>query len=694
MIGNYFARLTGSKRNLLALLASSVVLTAGCANMSMAPTGVNPLSSPAALSGKIQGGNQPVVGATVQLWYMGQNPVAPQLAASTTSDSLGSFVFTRDATNGNAADSGTTSTYSCPTGTDPLVYVLSKGGNTQNNGNPAQTNSAANFIALYDDCSKIGPSSFVFLSEVTTVATMAAVTQFFNPVAETLSADGTGQQKIIIDNLRNTVALLANATTGLAVPSTVIPATVGGNSNVNPAVTVTATPEVGKVNLLANIISACVNSATSSGAACTSLFTAAAHPIPDSTSFNPGSFGNATDTLQALYYMFTNPGSSSTANVATLFGLAGGSGAPYQPSAAQPTDWTIGISYSSASTCGVSGGFLNSPVDVNIDGQDTVWIANSQTGGNLSALTAAGAPYTCVNLDAGASSGGATVDQNGNIWFGAGTTMYRYNPSTKAALAFPVTVGPLGVTADGRNNVYFTAVAGTTGTLYQLPLGVTASSSVTPLPISNTVGPNPIRLMPDFQSTSTASNLWVSSGSTFVSQVAPTASTGGGVLNGYLTTPFTVSGNSYGLAVARGNGIFSSSIDSGAINLLSFNGATWITPAGWPFTAASSAGISSPTALAVDPRQNSFIPNSANGASTGSVSAVNIHSSAQSPATGYQKDATVLHSGRAAAIDQAGNIWIVGNNGNNFITEIVGAAVPVYQPYAAGLANGRFQSIP
>src|ERR1700743_1187609 len=43
MIGNYFARLTGSKRNLLALLASSVVLTAGCANMSStAPTGGNP----------------------------------------------------------------------------------------------------------------------------------------------------------------------------------------------------------------------------------------------------------------------------------------------------------------------------------------------------------------------------------------------------------------------------------------------------------------------------------------------------------------------------------------------------------------------------------------------------------------------------------------------------------------------------
>ena len=34
MIGNYSARMTGSKRTLLALLASSVVFSAGCSNMS------------------------------------------------------------------------------------------------------------------------------------------------------------------------------------------------------------------------------------------------------------------------------------------------------------------------------------------------------------------------------------------------------------------------------------------------------------------------------------------------------------------------------------------------------------------------------------------------------------------------------------------------------------------------------------
>ena len=701
MIGNYFARLTGSKRNLLALLASSVVLTAGCANMSStAPTGTNPFVSPATLSGKIHGGNQPVTGATVTLWFAGQSTAAT-LAATTTSDSSGSFSFTKDSVLGNSADNGTTSTYSCPSNTDPLVYVMSKGGNTQNNGDSSQNNTAAAFVAIYGDCKEIGASNFVFMSEVTTVATMAAAGQFFDPVLEAFTADGTGQQKRVIDNLPNTIALLANPQTGLFVASTTIsPQTGSGPTgiqpNIAPSVTVTATPEPGKVNLLANIISACINSATAAGAGCTTLFSAAAPPIPNTTNYNPHSFSPATDTLQALYYIFTNPTNSNTTNLATLFGLAGGVGAPYQPSASQPTDWTVGVSYASTSTCGTpsggTGGFISSPVDINIDAVDNVWIANSQTGGNLSAINAAGAPVVCVNLDAGSSAGGGTIDSLNNVWFGAGTTMYRYNPVSTIPTAFPVSVSPLGVTADGLGTVYFTAVSGSVGSLYGL-FGGASAPSATPVPISNLLGTSPMRLMPDFKTNLTAGNIWVSSGSNFVSQVSPTTSTGGGVLNGFITTSFPVSGLSYGISIGRGNNVYTTASDTGAITQLAFNGTTWIIPNGWPFLDASSAGISSPTQLSVDGRQNTWIPNNANGSSTGSISSVSVDSTALSLTTGYQKDASFLHSGRALVVDQAGNIWVAGD-GNNFITEFVGAAVPIYQPYAAGLSNGRYQQIP
>src|SRR5579862_8075259 len=238
MIGNFFARMSGSKRNLIALVASSAIITVGCSNMISTAPSSNPLSSPASLSGNIHGGNQPVSGATVTLWYAGQSSAAT-LAATATTNGNGFFSFTQ-AANG-LTESGTTSTFSCPSSSDPLVYVIGKGGNTQNNGVIGQSNAAAAFIGIYGVCSSLSASSFVSLSEVTTVATMAAVSQFFNPADDTISADGTGQQKVIVDEIPNTIALLANMSTGLANTSTTISR--APNSNVSPGVTVTATPE-------------------------------------------------------------------------------------------------------------------------------------------------------------------------------------------------------------------------------------------------------------------------------------------------------------------------------------------------------------------------------------------------------------------------------------------------------------------
>jgi hypothetical protein len=694
MIGNYSARLTGSKRNLLALLASSIVFSAGCSNMSSTAPAVNSLSTAATLSGKVHGGNQPVIGATVTLWFAGQGAPAIK-AATTTTDSIGSFSFTKDTAGGH---DGTTSSWSCPaTGGSPLVYVLSEGGNTQNNGIASQTNTAADFIALYGDCPNINGASFVYMSEVTTVATMAAVQQFFNPADHTLRADSTGQQRLVMLNLPNTVAILADAATGLANASKTISAAGGGS--IAPGVALTATPEAAKINTLANIISTCVNGATSADPACSTLFSAAQPPISNTTNLNGPAFPTATDTLQALFYILTNPSNSNTTNLSTLFGLQPGVGAPYVPSlAAQPTDWTIGVNYASTGPAGAcsTGNFISSPTDINIDAFDNVWFGNAQTGGNLSSISAAGAPYFCVNFDTGASATGGTIDANAlspsnyspNVWFAGPATMYRYNPITKATLAFPVGVTPLAITADGAGNVYFTAVSGTTGSLYILLAGATTATAVAPVQISSTVGANPVRLMADNQSATprtTPGNIWVSSGSTFVSQVSQ--STAAGNLNGWITTPFTTSGNSYGLSISSAGNIFTSGNDN-SITMLQRNGTSWATGGGFPYT--GTAGINTPTGISVDGRSNTWIPNSGNS----SVSEISFFGpKSLSPSTGFQKDPTFLNASSALAVDQAGNVWVAGT-GNNFITEIVGGAVPLYQPYAVGIAVNRFQSIP
>lgn len=67
-------------------------------------------------------------------------------------------------------------------------------------------------------------------------------------------------------------------------------------------------------------------------------------------------------------------------------------------------------------------------------------------------------------------------------------------------------------------------------------------------------------------------------------------------------------------------------------------------------------------------------------------------------AGGRQFDNSVLANGTAIIIDMSGNVWVAGNglagSPSNSVTEIVGAAVPIYQPYSVGLSNGRFQRLP
>ena len=371
-----------------------------------------------------------------------------------------------------------------------------------------------------------------------------------------------------------------------------------------------------------------------------------------------------------------------------------------------PTDWSIGVSYAStgpASACD-TGNFISSPTDINIDSNDNVWFGNAQTGGNLSAISAAGAPLFCVNFDIGASASGGTIDAyspasdiySPNVWFAGPSTMYRYNPITKALLAFPVGVTPLAITADGAGNVYFTAVTGGTGSLYQLPGAASAVTPVAPLQISNTVGPNPVRLMADDTSATpqlTPGNIWVSSGSSYISQVSPTSATGAGILNGFLSTPYggPTGSSSYGLTLDAKGDVFVSASDTNAIFLLAHDGpATW-TPAagGWPSTGAA-AGVSGPKGIAVDGRANTWIPNSA----SPSISEISFFgANPLSTSTGFQKAPSFLNASNTVAVDQAGNVWVAGT-GNNFITEIVGGAVPLYQPYAVGIAVNRFQQIP
>jgi hypothetical protein len=706
MNGNNFTRLPGSRRNLFALLASTVVLTAGCANMATTASSVTSLSS-ATIGGKLHGGSQPVSGAAVTLYYAGRSGYGSgvtqggnaTVAAVATTDGTGSFSFKKDAT---ANETVKDNNFSCPiaaTGvtlpagveSDPLVYVIARGGNTLNTADTTVHNDAAVFLGVFGLCSQISASSFLDLNEVTTVASIAALQQYFNPVTESIGTDGIGAAKMALVNTLGTIANLANVATGTAVASTQI---AGGSGDGVSGVTVTVTSPALKINQIANILAACVNNTSADATPCTTLFDNATPPnvIQTDRPYQSATFKTATDTLQAAYYMLSNPTNGSTTNLKNLFGLASAVGAPFQPApTAAPSDWSLTLAYSSTSTCGgSSGSFISGPQDINIDGSGNLWLANGQaTTGNLSAISSNGTPTACVFLGGGSSSG-STIDSNGNIWYGttAAKNIYSYNPNSRGTNSYVTAAPPLAVTADGAGNVYFSTAPD--GSLYQI-----ASGATVPVQIATSLGALPSRIAPD-----TTGAIWVTSGSSYVSQVAPpTASYN--TTGAYLVTPFgTSGGSSYGVAIA-GNGsvVVSSTGTKDGLSYLTGSGLNFALNPNWP-TAAGLGGLSNPTSIFIDPQYNIWAPNNTGLVSLSeiSISPSNNLVSYTSVPNGFQQGTDYPSGGRAVVVDMSGNVWFVGDgtstNPANFVTELVGAGVPVYQPFAVGLSNERFENIP
>jgi hypothetical protein len=686
MIGNNLPQLTGTKRSLLVLLASSALFTAGCSNMMSTATSSNLVSHAKSIAGKVHGGSQPVSGATVKLFYAGQSSSAIE-AATTTTDANGSFTFVNSGSTGQPENGNI---YSCPGNTNPLVYVVSSGGNTLGDGNTSESNSAAVFIGIYGDCNQLTSSNFIMLNEVTSVATMLAVQQYFDPNTDSLSADGTGVAKIAIDATPATIANMVNTATGAAVTSTNIPGIHGLQG-----ATITATPESSKINLLANILTSCVNNASASATNCTALFTNAVPPNPSTTSHSGESFSQATDVLQALYFMLTNP--TSSGNQANLFALAGGTASAFQPAlATQPSDWTVAISYSSSSTCGTgNGGLFSSPAALAIDLDGDVWVGNGQqTNGNVIEMSNSGTVETCNSYGAGTTVANSAVfiDNTGNIWsaLSGSFTLTRFNPVNSSSLTFNAAGPVLAIAGDGSGNVYFSIATA----VYEIAGGATAATATTPTLVTSAVT-NATSLMPD-----TTGALWASSGTTALQQIT-----------GSTVTPYTAAGNTSGIAVTHQSNVFVSSVTPG--NSVSYfaniANSGYMLQSNWP-AASPLGGINQPVAIAIDGANNVWSANllaNTNPAFANDPTApptlfgVSEISSAGSPispdtASGaFQKGAAYLNGSSSIIVDQSGNVWIAGAAGsNNFITEIVGAGVPIFQPYSLGLANGRFQGEP
>ena len=384
----------------VAISVAALALT-GCAgfqtNIPAAPVTI----TGASFTGNVHGGQQPVAGATVQLYQAGTTGYgvgAVGLIANggVQTTASGSFNITND--------------YTCTPGTQ--IYIVATGGNPGSG-----INNALSLITALGPCANVPQIPFVQINEVTTVATVYALAPFMNGTnIGAPSTNATGLAQAFADF--NT---LANFATGTS-PGAGLP-------------TGTSVPTQ-EIYALSNSIAACVNSSgTGGGGACDMLFAA--------TTENGAT---PADTVSATVNIARFPG----ANAQAILQL--GSGTPPFPSNfTSANDLTLAVTY--------TGSGLSAPTGVAIDAGGNVWVSNSGSN-SVTELTHAGAPLSgAAGYAAGVLStpSAVAIDLTGNAWIAnSGNASVSRISASGATTSYTGggLAGPSSIAIDALGNVW------------------------------------------------------------------------------------------------------------------------------------------------------------------------------------------------------------------------------------------------
>ena len=394
----------GTRLAALGAATACTMVLSGCGTISLSNTATTTVTN-ATFQGKMFGGQQPVSGATVQLY------AATQTSYGQAATALISSAVTTDA-NGNFTITGT---YTCPYAST-AVYLLGTGGNSG-----AGTNANLAMMSALGPCGNLTSSTFINVNELTTVASAYALSGFMSSPTQ-LSTSPTNTTGL--SNAMATVNKLVNISTG-QMPGNTLPSG--------------ATEPVAELNTLADILASCVNSNGVGGSStnCANLFTAATPPG-----------GTApTDTLTAALNIAKNPGT----NVPALYALTL-SQAPFNPTlSTAPTDFTVALKYRPT-------GIFNSPSASAVDASGNLWVTNSASN-NIAVLNATtGTPtlYSGGGLNAPSA---IAFDAYGDAWVpnkGNSTlSVFTSAGSGTAALTSGLN-SPSGVAIDGQGLIWVT----------------------------------------------------------------------------------------------------------------------------------------------------------------------------------------------------------------------------------------------
>ena len=431
--GNAFQRNVFSSTSILGTLLAGTLALSGC--------GTAPVTSAVKtlqIAGAVHGGQQPVTGATLQLYAVGTtgdgSAATPLiLTTATTSDGSGS------ATDGNANAANNLNTlpagfftltnqYVCPPqGVE--VYLVAKGGNP---GLAAGTNNPAlAMMAALGPCSALTPTTNIFIDELTTVGSVAALYPYMTSYAAVGS--GTGDATALANAFAK-VNEYTNTSSG-TVPGPTLPASTYASST--------------EIDTLADVIAECINSAgnTGSTSACATLF-----------AYTPNGGTTPTDTIGAVINILQNPNQ----NVCPIWQMTPATG-PYMPTlSACPANWNLPITPWTVSVSGASSVYegATSQYTATVTGttnQSVNWLVNNVAGGNstVGTISATGV-YTAP-----------TVTTSTAVTISAVSVLSNTTMGSTGVTVLPVTVG-----VSGPANVLF----GQTG---QYTATVTGSSTTT-----------------------------------------------------------------------------------------------------------------------------------------------------------------------------------------------------------------------
>jgi hypothetical protein len=633
-------------------IAAAVLLSLALTGCSLEPTASPTPEHGLSIRGNVHGGQQPIVGAHVYLFAANTSgygmpsvyTLSPTAAGAAT-DSIGTYV-TSDA-NGAFTITGD---YTCITGTQ--LYLYSLGGNPG-----AGNNTAAGLLAILGQCPTSGTLAttvpFVSINEVSTVAAAYAIAGFATDATH-ISSSGTPLAQTGIANAFANAANLANISTGAALTTT--PA---GNGAVPQA----------KINTLANILAACINSTGPSSTSCAALL---------SNTLSNGSTGTTpTDTATAAINIAHNPAS----NIAALFALDPAT-APFAPTlSTQPKDFSILLTF--------TGGGLNDSCAIAIDQSGNVWITSADNNITKSRSVVELSPKGAVVSGATGYTDGnqsntcsIAIDLSGSVWVSNPDT----NSVTKFSASGSILSGTTGFTSSRTmlpNGIAIDALGNAWVENYEAGITKLSSSGAVlsgPYGYGNIDGLDYPRAI----GIDGSGNAWVANGG----RGSLTKMSSAGVP---LSGPNGYSGGSLAALIAlaidsAGNVWVASSEAStslpGGVTKFSNSGSVLLAAHGFD----GAGGLTDTQGIAIDGAGNAWITNQF---PTSGIIELSSAGALLSTPNGYQGISTgngydgILDFPVGIAVDGSGNVWVADQIGH--VAELIGAAAPVITPIVAGL---------